>query len=159
MKTFAIVMMILVVALAGVMGYALFNTALVVEGKGMQVLSASQRMEDFEALREDIERGTVEGALFDGTVPMNAADYNFYVYTLRLKNNCLVPAEMVEVQLSPGGQDVLCYDEKALVTIAPGESRDVWCVLLTRGTPSAVRELTVTYYLWGNAQTVKYTYE
>ena len=152
-------MVILVVALAGVMGYALFNTALVVEGKGMQVLSASQRMEDFEALREDIERGTVEGALFDATVPMNAADYNFYVYTLRLKNNCLVPAEMVEVQLSPGGQDVLCYDEKTLVTIAPGESRDVWCVLLTRGTPSAVRELTVTYYLWGNAQTVKYTYE
>lgn len=159
MKTFAIVMAVLVLALSCTLGYALFNTALVVEGKGMQVIPAAQRHEDFAALQKGIENETVTGALFQNEVPMDAQDYSFYVYTLRLKNNCLVPAEMVEMQLSGTESDILCYDEDARVTIAPGESRDVWCVLLTRGAPSPVREITITYYLWGNAQTVKYTYE
>ena len=159
MKTLAIVLVGAVLALGGVLGYALFNTALSVEGHGLEVLRAAERPGEFASLQEKVELGTLEGAVFTDTVPINADEYRFYVYTLRLKNNCLVPAQMVEIQLAPGSQDVLYYDEAAQVDIRPGESRDVWCVLLTKGEPSPVRELTVTYYLWGNAQTVKHTYE
>ena len=159
MKTLAIILTVLVLLVSGVLGYALFNTALVVEGQGLQVISAADMPEEFNALRQAVGSNTVSGALFRNQEIVNAGDYNFYVYTLRLKNNCLVPACMTEVQLSPLQMDVLCYDEDVRVDIAPGESRDVWCVLLTEGTPTAVRELTVTYYLWGNPQTVKYTYE
>lgn len=159
MKTFAILMIVLSLALMGVMGYALFNSSLQVEGKGLQVLSAADMPEDFASLQTQIERECVEGALFDQSPLLDASQYQFYVYTLRLKNNCLVPAEMVEMQLAPMQGDVLCYDEDTEVVIAPGESRDVWSVLLTNGQSGSVRELTVTYYLWGHPQTVKYTYE
>ena len=37
MKTLAIILTVLVLLVSGVLGYALFNTALVVEGQGLQV--------------------------------------------------------------------------------------------------------------------------
>lgn len=159
MKAFAVIVVVLVLALSSVMGYALFNTSLVVEGKGMQVLSAQSRPEDFHDLQQSMEHENQEGMVYTDQVPMDASMYNFYVYTLRLKNRCLVPAEMVEVQVVGKDGDVLSYDDENQVNIAPGASRDVWCVLLTQGTPTAVREIVITYYLWGNPQTVRYTYE
>ena len=110
-------------------------------------------------LQQSMEHENQEGMVYTDQVPMDASMYNFYVYTLRLKNRCLVPAEMVEVQVVGKDGDVLSYDDENQVNIAPGASRDVWCVLLTQGTPTAVREIVITYYLWGNPQTVRYTYE
>ena len=125
MKTFAIIMIVLCVALAGTLGYALFHTRLLVEGKGLQVLSAGDNLQDFERLQSQIERDCVEGTLFDAAPLLDAGEYSFYVYTLRLKNPCLVNAEMVEVQLAPMQGDVLCYDEAAEVQIGPGGSHRV----------------------------------
>ena len=59
----------------------------------------------------------------------------------------------------PVWQDVLFYGAEEETVIMPGESRDVWCVLLTEGAPTAVREIYITYYLWGHAQEVKFTYD
>ena len=115
MKTLAIILTVLVLLVSGVLGYALFNTALVVEGQGLQVISAADMPEEFNALRQAVGSNTVSGALFRNREIVNAGDYNFYVYTLRLKNNCLVPACMTEVQLSPLQMDVLCYDEDGRV--------------------------------------------
>lgn len=159
MKTLAVIILVLVLAVSGMLGYALFNTALVVEGKGMQTLSAQSRYEDFAELQRNLEYGTDEATVYGEQLLLDASEYNFYIYTLRLKNRCLVPAEMVEMQVVGKDGDILSYDDGNQVNISPGASRDVWCVLLTRGTPTPVREIVITYYLWGNPQTVKYTYE
>ena len=88
-----------------------------------------------------------------------AENYSYYIYTLRLKNNGLVPAEMVEMQVSPIDADVLFYGDTQETVIPPGGEKDVWVVLLTEGTPHSVRDLYITYYLWGHPQEVKYTYD
>ena len=55
--------------------------------------------------------------------------------------------------------DVLFYGDTQETVIPPGGEKDVWCVLLTEGTPHSVRDLYVTYYLWGHPQEVKFTYD
>lgn len=159
MKTAAIILLALVLVAAGCLGYALFNTNLHVVGKSLEVLPASQREAEFDALRTAVQRQSLLGTVLKTGEIGPAADYSYYIYTLRLENKCLIPAEMVELQISPIDSDVLFYCDTQETIIPAGETRDVWCVLLTKGTPHAVRDIYITYYLWGHAQEVKYTYD
>ena len=154
MKATAIALIVLVLAAGGVLGYALFHTNLQVVAKGMQILPG-----EFEQLKLKAGQGSLLGTLLKTGGMGEAKDYSFYVYSLRLKNNGLVAAEMVEMQIAPIAQDVLFYGAAEETVIPPGETRDVWCVLLTEGSPHAVRDLYITYYLWGHAQEVKFTYD
>ena len=159
MKTAAIVLMALVLLVGGALGWGLFHTDLRVVAAGLQALPAQDRAGEFERVKEAANQRSLLGTILkDGGVG-DAGDYSFYVYSLRLKNAGLVPAEMVEMQISPAAQDVLFYGAAEETIIMPGETRDVWCVLLTEGTPPAVRDMYITYYLWGHAQEVKYTYD
>ncbi len=159
MKKVALILMALVVVAGGVLLYALFHSALQVTGKGMQELNAAERAVDFERHRLALQRQSLLGTVLKGGELGQPEDYTYYVYSLRLKNSGLVPAEMVELQISPAAGDILYYGETKEIDIAPGASRDVWCVLLTEGRPSPVREIRITYYLWGNPQEVKFTYD
>lgn len=159
MKTAAIILIVLVLAVGGVLMYGLFHTRLEIIGKGLQTLPAAEDGARFEALRTAVERQSLMGTKVKSGPLGSAADYSFYVYTLRLKNSGLVDAKMVELQISPGPGDVLFYGEEGETDLAPGATRDVWCVLLTEGKPTPVREIYVTYYLWGHPQEVKFTYD
>lgn len=159
MKRAAIVLILLLLLVGGAVGYGLFHTDLQVVGKSVQMVPASQRSAEFAALREAVAQQSLIGTVLHSGPLGDSGEYSYYMYTLRLKNEGLVRAEMVEVQIAPIGSDVLFYGETGEVQIGPGETRDVWCILLTRGAPHPVRDLYVTYYLWGHPQEVKYTYE
>ena len=159
MRTAAIILIVLVLAVAGCLGWALFHTDLQVTGKALQTLPARDRAAQFDALRASVSRQSLLGTVLKSGELGSAEDYSYYIYTLRLKNNGLVPAEMVEMQIAPLDSDVLFYGDTQETVIKPGETKDVWCVLLTKGTPHAVRDLYITYYLWGHAQEVKFTYD
>ncbi len=159
MKTAAIILLVLVLAVGGALGWELFHTDLQVTGKALQILSAADRVPQYDALRAAVERQSLLGTVLKKTEMGPAEGYSYYIYTLRLKNNGLVPAEMVEMQIAPIQADVLFYGDTQETVIPPGGEKDVWCVLLTEGTPHAVRDLYVTYYLWGHPQEVKFTYD
>ncbi|MBE5783127.1 MAG: hypothetical protein E7329_07440 [Clostridiales bacterium] len=159
MKTAAIVLIVLVLAVGGCLGYGLFNSTLQVTGKGLQTIPASERAGEFEALRNAMEQNSLLGTILNRQQLGTADGYSYYIYTLRLHNPGLVPAEMVEMQIAPIQQDVLFYGENQEIVIPPQGTRDVWCVLLTQGTPHPVRDLYITYYLWGHPHEVKFTYD
>ena len=159
MKTAAIMLSVLVLVVGGCLGYALFHTDLRVVGKNLEILPASDRAAQFDALKTAVERQSLLGTVLKNTAFGPAENYSYYVYTLRLENKCLVPAEMVELQIAPISADVLFYGETQETVIPAGETRDVWCVLLTEGKPHPVRDIYVTYYLWGHPQEVKVTYD
>lgn len=159
MKTAAIILMVLVLAAAGCLGYALFNTNLHVVGKSLEVLPAAQRTAEFDALKTAVQRQSLLGTVLKTGEIGAAEDYSYYIYTLRLENKCLIPAEMVELQIAPIASDALFYCGTNETIIPAGETRDVWCVLLTEGTPHPVRDIYITYYLWGHPQEVRYTYD
>ena len=149
----------LVLVAGGTLGYALFSTNLAVTAKGLQVLPARDRAAEFEALRLSARQKSLLGTLLKSGEWGGAEDYSFYLYSLRLKNNGLVPAEMVEMQVAPIENDMLFYGDTQETVIPPGGEKDVWVVLLTEGTPHSIRDLYITYYLWGHPQEVKFTYD
>ena len=159
MKTAAILLIVLVLAVGGCIGYGLFSTSLQVIGKGLQIFPAQDRLMEFETLRMAVEQKSLVGTMLVQGDLGSSNDYTYYMYTLRIKNPGLVDAEMVELQIAPIAQDVLFYGDLAEITIPAGETRDIWCVLLTRGEPHAVRDIYITYYVWGHPQEVKFTYD
>ena len=159
MKTAAIILLALVLAVGGALGWELFHTNLQVTGKALQTLPAAERTLQYDALRAAVSRQSLLGTVLKKTEMGPAENYSYYIYTLRLKNNGLVPAEMVEMQVSPIAADVLFYGDTQETIIPPGGEKDVWVVLLTEGAPHSVRDLYITYYLWGHPQEVKFTYD
>ncbi len=159
MKGVAIALIVAVFLAAGVIGYGLFNTTVQVIGKGLNTVPAADLQGDFEALRTAVSQGSFQGTVFKSGELGDARNYTQRVYLLRIKNPGLVRAEMVELQIAPIAQDVLFYGETGEIDIAPGETRDVWCVLLTEGETHDVRDIVITYYLWGHAHEVRFTYD
>lgn len=159
MKKLAIFLILAVLLVAGVILYGLFQARLQVIGKDLQVYSAADVPDWFERDKTAVERSALLGTMIQSGNLGSAQDYVYHVYTLRVKNTGLVDAEMVELQIAPEAQDVLYYGESGKVDIKAGETRDIWCVLLTEGRSHDVRNIYLTYYLWGNPQEVKFTYD
>lgn len=159
MKALAVFLTVLVLISAGCLYYGLSNAHLEVVGKGLQVLPAQERSAQFEALRDAIAKQTMQGTLLNNSPLSDASDYTYYIYSLRLKNPGLVSAEMVELQIAPTDADILFYGDTEEMVIPAGQSRDVWCVLLTKGTPLPIREIYITYYIWGHPMEMRYTYD
>ena len=88
-------MIVLVLAVGGVLGWALFHTNLQVVAKGMQILPAQDRAGEFEQVRLAAGQRSLLGTLLKTDSIGEAEQYSFYVYSLRLKNAGLVAAEMV----------------------------------------------------------------
>ena len=158
MKKLAIVLLLLAVAVGGVIGYALFQTNLQVTGKGVSAVSAAEKPEEFETLRQAAAGQRLMGTVIKKEIAGDPSAYSLYTYTLRLHNPGLVAAEMVEIQISPASGDALLYGSAQEIVIPAGGTKDVSCVLLTEGEPSPVREIYVTYYLWGHARQIKFIY-
>lgn len=159
MKGVAIALIVAVFLAVGLIGYGLFNTTVQVIGKGLDTTPAADLQGDFEALRTAVSQGSFQGTVFKSGELGDARNYTQRVYLLRIKNPGLVRAEMVELQIAPIAQDVLFYGDTNEIDIAPGETRDVWCVLLTEGETHDVRDIVITYYLWGHAHEVRFTYD
>lgn len=158
MKYVAIILMIITLAAGGVAVYALLNTSMAVEGQGFQAISASERANEFLTLQSVMDRNALQGVVYRSAALDDPDAYSYYIYTLRLHNKCLVPAEMVELQVSPAQTDVLMYGESGEIIIPANGTRDVWCAVVTQGAPVAARDITITYYLCGNPYSVRFTH-
>ncbi len=165
MRRAALTAVVLVLAALFVLVYGVINTRLDVKPMGAQVYSAGDQPQEFERLRRAIDTKSLIGTAFQQTLDGEAGDYSLVVYTVQLKNNGLLPADIAEVVLAPADSDVLCYMEGTTkgsipdIRVKPGETVSLRCVLLTRGHPTAtpVRNLYVSYYIWGNPIQIKVT--
>ena len=156
MKAFAIVsVLILLLTLVGV-GSMYLSATIYVEASGVTTMEATARQEFFDSLAEQVRLDAVVGTTFGSVSELSGAEnYKFCIYTVHLKNNCRIPAEMVEMQISPRGSDVVQIGEAPLVTVNPGETAEVKAVLLTSMDMDAMREVTISYYMWGVPFTLK----
>ncbi len=159
MKWTALILIVCVLVVGCAAGYELLNTQLQVTGQGLSIVAAADRAEEFQILQTAMSRNSLEGTVFQSGELSSAENYAFKIYTLRLKNNGLLPAEMIEIQLSPGTGDILYYEEGDEIGLAPGATRDVWVSLLTEDrSGGTARDIYVTYYIWGHPVSMKFTY-
>ena len=158
MKYFAIVtVLILIVTLVGV-GYMYMTANIFAEAVGVIAVEASSQPELFEELRQQVRLGAVIGTPYVAAQELSGAEnYQFYTYTVRLRNDCSVPADMIELQVTPMAGDILQIGATADVKLPAGQTADVTATILTDVNMHAIREVTVTYYIWGVPFTMKTT--
>ncbi len=166
MKTAAFVLAVLVLIAGALLVYQLVNTRLQVTPVSAQVIPCKDQEPEFRRVQEAVGNRALIGTALQQDVPGSALDYSFIIYTLRVENRGFLPALMTEVQVSPLSADMLFYTDGSAqgvlpnITVPAGGSQSLRCILLTQSVEGmhAVRELFVTYYIWGHAFTVKVTY-
>ena len=166
MKKIAIFLAIIALAMSGLTLYGISQASLQVQAEDVLVVPADTQPAEFERLMALMDIDAVRGTVFDKKVTGNAADYSILRYTLKVKNGGLVGAKMLETMVLPVSGDVLCYsqqdaqgrDVNEAVHLAPGQETRLYCYLLTRRGMHAVRELHLSYYIWGHPFLVKVTY-
>ena len=77
---------------------------------------------------------------------------------MKLRNDTFVRAETVQIQIAPMNGDVLQTAENAPGQIPARGTGEVRATILTRKNMHNVREIMVTYYLWGMPFSLRTTY-
>jgi hypothetical protein len=159
LKVLMILMIVLVVAALGAVGYFFATAKVTVAAYKAEGVPAAQQAALFEQLKTQVAQNEFQGTLFiTGRTLGNAEDYAFITYTLRLSNQCLVPIDMVEVQVVPDDGDVLQTGDTAVHSLDAKSQGDITATLLTAVNSNSIRELIVTYYVWGVSFSIRQTY-
>ena len=158
MKPFAIILILLCFAALAGTGYLFMTAELTVTGTGCVAADALDLQETFQALREGVASGTFTGTLFHAPDSEDPAAYQFYTYTIRLKNATFLPAKAVEIQIAPMDGDVLQIGDLTRHDLAARSIGDFQATLLTTKEMHNIREITITWYFWGLPFSTKTTY-
>ena len=158
MKYFAILtVLILIAALVGV-GYLYMTANIYVDAVGVSAVAAADQIALFEELREQVRLGAVLGTPYVAAQELpDAENYQFYTYTVRLKNDTAVSADMVELQVTPMAGDVLQIGSYHDVKLPARQTVDATATILTSKDMHPIREVNITYYIWGVPFTMKTT--
>ena len=140
MKRFAIVsVVLLLIALLGV-GAMYMTSNVTVIAQGVTALEAYRNYDLFTDLSAQVRAGAVVGTSFVAPQELSSAeDYVFYTYTFRLENNTTLPAEMIEVQITPMSGDILQIGSDQVLTLPAHTIGDVTATILTSKDMHAIR--------------------
>ncbi len=161
MKATGIILILLCVAALVFTGYLYMNTNVTVIGTGCTAVDAMDMADTFNGLKEGIAAESFVGTLFQVKPELgDPAAYQFYTYTVRLQNGTFLPAEVVELQVTPMDADVLQIGDTVRHDLAARSTGDFSATILTTKEMHNVRELKVTWYIWGMpfSQKVAYTH-
>ena len=113
----------------------------------------------FDQLKTSIEDETFYGTLFQKPSEWkDPSEYIYLTYTLRLRNNCLVPLDMIEVQVIPQSDDILQLPDLKVKSLEVKSEGELSVQILIPKDTHPIREMIVTYYLWGVSGNVKTVY-
>lgn len=158
MRGAAIILIIIFLAAAVLTGYLYATAQITVTGIDCSAVSALDQGTGFQALKEQIKDGTFTGTAFQTDEIGEPSEYQFYTYSVHLMNSTFLRAEVAEIQITPMNGDILQTEETTVRNIPARSRGSVQATLLTKKDMHSVREITVTYYLWGLPFHLRTTY-
>ncbi|MGI6235269.1 MAG: hypothetical protein ACOYI6_08485 [Christensenellales bacterium] len=166
MRKIAFVLALLALFAAGITIYGFAATRLDLRVDNVRALSDQEYQARFARLREQMSLGAVRGIVYDDQPLGDADDYVILEYTIAVGNRGFIPAEMVEAVVVPVRGDILCFSQQEAenrdinqgITAPNGRETMLRCYLLTKKSLHAVREIQVSYYIWGNPYILKVQY-
>ena len=157
MKAAAILVLVLCLAALGGLGWLYMNSTVTAVYADCIATDAVTQLDTYTRLTDSLASGTLVGTPFTRNVPVSPEDCVFYTYTVHLENRCFLPVRNVEIQITPMDGDILQMGETLPYDLDAGRSMDLTATVLTGKTLHNVRELTVTYYIWGLPFSVRMT--
>jgi len=157
---FAAIASVSLLLVTGILVGYLFLTAEVqvadIKAEGISVATNPQA---FEALKRSIDEETFYGTLFQKPAEWKeASEYVVLTYTLNVRNNCLVPIDMLEVQVVPQSYDILQFPDLEVKSVDLKSDAEIQVQILAPKDTHPIREMIVTYYLWGVSGNIKTVY-
>jgi hypothetical protein len=157
LKYLMLFMIALVVVVIVVVGYFFFTAKVTVADCDISGSRADQRLELFQQIKGYTALDAFQGTMFTDEDIGDAADYAFITYTLQLSNQCLVPIDMIEIQIIPEAGDVLQIGNFEVRSLASKSRGHVSATILTQKDSNSVRDVLITYYVWGVSFSIRYT--
>ena len=149
LKTIAIIFVAILVVMALLLGYLFLSAEVTIDVIGSQSMVAST-VPSFNALKDSIDEKTFIGTVYNvPTTWLDSSEYAYITYQVSVNNGCLVPIEMIEVQVVPQPTDVVQLGNMQEYSLAPKTSGEVSASVLSHSLRTSARELIVSYYVWG----------
>ena len=149
MKPLAIFLVILVLAALVGVGWLYFNSNLTVSFSSVVVTDPVTQADYFSQLKSSLESDAFIGTRYE-TDPLTVPeDYLFYTWTVHLENTSFLPADTIEIQITPMAGDILLFGDTAEHMLPARSVSDLSATVLTDRAMHSVREAVVTWYVWG----------
>ena len=175
MKPIAIVLIILCIGVIFCTGYLYMSANIQITATGCVATDATYLSASYEALKESLKQQTFSGTVFNAELPENPEDALFLTYTVELKNATFLPADTLELQITPLAGDMLQmapltdvvlqglmqWDWNPVQINLPAQSSArVSATLLTGKDSHSIRDMKITWYQWGLpfSATVRYSH-
>lgn len=159
LKFAAIASVSLLLVMVLLVGYLFMTAQIEVIDITAQGISLANDPQAFETLKASIEEETFYGTLYQKPLEWkDASEYIYLTYTLRIRNHCLVPIDMIEVQVVPQSEDILQMPDLQVKSLDLKSEGDLTVQILAPKDTHPIREMIVTYYLWGVSGNVKTVY-
>lgn len=158
MKTIAILLVLTVLVAGTAIGYLYMSSNVSISEIRVIAVDAASQTEMFENLKLQMEQDRLIGTKFADLNSQNAEDYVFYQYNVTLQNDTAVDAEVAEIRIQPLDGDVLQIGDTQKHNIGSGSSGTVSGTILTKKEMHNVREITVSFHIWGLPFTLKRAY-
>ncbi|NLE70188.1 MAG: hypothetical protein GX611_08365 [Clostridiales bacterium] len=166
MRKIAAVAALLALLLLGATLWGFAAARLELKAEAVRALPEEEFQLRFARLKEQLAAGAVRGTVYEETPLGDAEDYVILEYTIMVGNRGFIPARMLEAVVVPVRGDVLCFsqqeaqeqDVNSAITVENGRQMMLRTYLLTKKSLHAVREIQVSYYIWGNPFILKVRY-
>lgn len=159
LKITAIISFTLLLVMICLVGYLFLSSEVAVTNISAQGVSAGNNPEAFEKLKNSIADGTFQGTMFQKPLEWKeASDYVYIEYNVTLQNNCLIPIDMIEVQIVPQSTDILQTADLDVHSLDLKSEGNLKACILSPKDAHPVREIIVTYYVWGVSFSLRTTY-
>lgn len=158
MKATAIILVLVCLAAFVGLGYLYMASSVVIEDVDLTICEADTQAALFDELSTQVASGCAAATVFSAEIPKTPDHCIFLQYSVKLRNSTFMTAEQIEVRISPTTGDYVQVGETLPTDIPSGSSGNVKAVLLSDREAKMVREITVSYYLWGIPFFVRTTY-
>ena len=159
LKIAAIASVSLLLVMVLMVGYLFLTAEVRVTGVEVVGVSAAQDPAAFETLKNSVVEETFQGTLYQKPLEWeDPSEYVYLTYMLHIRNDCLVPIDMIEVQVVPQATDILQIGDFSVKSLDAKSEGDLTAQILAPKDTHSVRELILTYYVWGVSFNLKTTY-
>lgn len=149
MKPLAIFLIILVIAALLGVGYLYAGSNLTVTYAGTVATDPVTQLDYYNQMKTSLESETFVGTRYSLASVPSPEDSLFYTWTVHLENRSFLPADTIEIQVTPMSGDILLLGDTAEHTLPARSSADLSATVLTARSMHSVREALVTWYVWG----------
>ena len=149
MKAAAIIVLVLCLAAVCGLGYLYLNARVEVSFDSCIVTDPVNQLEYFSRMQDDLSQNTFVGVRFLQEIPQAPEKFVYYTYTVHIRNDSMLPVEIMEMQVTPMSGDVLQIGDPDRYDLAAGKEADLSATILSPRDSHNIRELVFSYYIWG----------